>query len=364
MTKGQKIAVAMSGGVDSSVAAALLIEKGFDVIGLTMKLPAVSTDSDGRCCGTKAIDDARAVAAKLDIPFYVINCEKQFDERVINYFCDEYSHGKTPNPCVVCNQELKFGKLLDKAKELGADFLATGHYARVDYDAQKRRYILKKAEDKNKDQSYFLFSLTQEQLKSALFPLTEITKVEVRRIAKKLGMKIHDKKESQEICFVDGKYQDFMKARGISAGFRPGNILDIAGNITGEHHGLAYYTIGQRKGIGAHGALRYVTEIDAKKNAVIIGGAEDLMRRVITVGNLNWIDRKKLTSSLRAKVRIRYKHTEQSALIEPSSGGRAIVTFDKAQRAPAPGQAAVFYDGDAVLGGGIIERDRLENKKL
>jgi len=348
----------MSGGVDSSVAAALLIEKGFDVIGLTMKLPGAEAAAGGKCCGSKAIDDARAVGAKLNIPVYVINCEKQFDERVINYFCDEYSHGKTPNPCVVCNKELKFGKLLDKAKELGADFLATGHYARVDYDVKKSRYILKKAEDKNKDQSYFLFSLTQEQLKSALFPLTEITKTETRRIAKKLGMKVHDKKESQEICFVDGKYQDFMKARGVSGGFRPGNIIDGEGNITGEHQGLAYYTIGQRKGIGAHGALRYVTEIDAVKNTVIIGGAEDLMRKVIVAGSLNWIDREKLTAPLRAKVRIRYKHTEQSALIEPSAGGKVIVTFDEPQRAPAPGQAAVFYDGDAVLGGGIIEKSK------
>ncbi len=356
--ENKKIAVAMSGGVDSSVAAALLIEKGFEVIGLTMKLPGAEAASGGKCSGSKAIDDARAVGAKLNIPVYVINCEKQFDERVINYFCDEYSHGKTPNPCVVCNKELKFGKLLDKAKELGADFLATGHYARVDYDAKKRRYILKKAKDASRDQSYFLFSLNQEQLKSALFPLTEITKVEVRRLAKKLDMKIHDKKESQEICFVDGKYQDFMKARGVSGGFRPGNIIDGGGNITGEHHGLAYYTIGQRKGIGAHGALRYVTEIDAGKNAVIIGEACDLMHRIITVGNLNWIDREKLTSPLRAKVRIRYKHTEQSALIEPSAGGRVIVTFDSPQRAPAPGQAAVFYDGDAVLGGGIIEKSK------
>jgi len=323
-----------------------------------MKLPGAEAASGGKCCGSKAIDDARAVSEKLGIPCYVINCEKQFDDRVIKYFCDEYSHGQTPNPCVVCNKELKFGKLLDKAKDLGADFLATGHYARVVYDAKKGRHILKKAKDKTKDQSYFLFSLTQGQLKSALFPLTEITKTETRRIAKKLGMKVHDKKESQEICFVDGKYQDFMKARGVARGFRPGNIIDAGGNITGEHQGLAYYTIGQRKGIGAHGSLRYVTEINAEKNAVVIGGAEDLMHKIIVVGNVNWIDRENLTAPLRAKVRIRYKHTEQSALVEPSSGGKVVVTFDKPQRAPAPGQAAVFYDGDAVLGGGIIEKSK------
>ncbi|MEA2082586.1 MAG: tRNA 2-thiouridine(34) synthase MnmA [Elusimicrobiota bacterium] len=341
----KKIAVAFSGGVDSAVAAALLIEKGFDVIALNMNLfPGAE----------RAAEDARAVAAKLNIPFYIVDCEKQFEKKVINYFCDEYSRGKTPNPCVVCNREIKFGKLLDKAKELGADSLATGHYARVVYDAKKGRSILKKAEDKDKDQSYFLFSLKQEQLKSIVFPLTEITKAETRRIAKKLNMKIHDKKESQEICFVNGKYQDFMKARGIAGGFRPGDIIDSDGNITGKHYGLAYYTIGQRKGIGAHGALRYVTEIDAKKNAVIIGSAEELMHRVIVAGNINWIDRAKLTVPLRAKVRIRYKHSEQSALIEPSAGGKATITFDRPQRSPAPGQAAVFYDGDTVLGGGII----------
>ncbi|MBU3955248.1 tRNA 2-thiouridine(34) synthase MnmA [bacterium] len=352
----KKIAVAMSGGVDSSVAAALLIEQEFEIIGLTMKIPGAETADDGRCCGSKAIDDARSVAAKLDIPFYVINCEKQFDSRVIDYFCDEYSRGKTPNPCVVCNKELKFGKLLDKAKALGADFLATGHYARVDYDDKKSRYILKKAKDVSKDQSYFLFALTQEQLKSAVFPLTGITKAEVRRLAKKLGLKVHDKKESQEICFVDGKYQDFMKKRGSVSGFRPGNIIDSEGNIVGEHKGLVYYTIGQRKGIGAHGALRYVVSIDAGENAVVIGSDSELMHRVITVGNLNWIDREKLMEPLRAQVRIRYKHTEQPALIETSCDGKVTVIFDLPQRAPAPGQAAVFYDGDAVLGGGRIEK--------
>jgi len=354
----KKIAVAMSGGVDSAVSAALLIEKGFEVIGLTMKLPASEISADGKCCGSKAIDDARSVAAALGIPFYVINCQEQFDKQVIDYFCGEYSRGRTPNPCVVCNKELKFGKLLDKAKELGADFLATGHYARVVYDAKKGRHILKKAEDKSKDQSYFLFSLKQEQLKSAVFPLTEIIKDEARRLAAKLNIKVHDKKDSQEICFVDGKYQDFMKKRGVVSGFRPGNIIDREGNVVGEHQGLAYYTIGQRKGIGAHGKLRYVMQIDAAKNIIVIGSDEDLMRRVVNVEKLNWIDRKKLTAPLRAKVRIRYKHSEQSALIEPAAGGKVIVTFDKAQRAPAPGQAAVFYDGDAVLGGGFIEKSK------
>ena len=236
--------------------------------------------------------------------------------------------------------------------------MATGHYARIDYDRSKGRYILKKAKDRSKDQSYFLFSLTQEQLKSAVFPLTEIIKDEARRLAAKLNIKVHDKKDSQEICFVDGKYQDFMKKRGVVSGFRPGNIIDREGNVVGEHQGLAYYTIGQRKGIGAHGALRYVTKIDAEKNALVIGGAEELMHKAIVVGNLNWIDREELTSPLRAKVRIRYKHSEQSALIEPAAGGKVIVTFDKVQRAPAPGQAAVFYDGDAVLGGGFIEKSK------
>jgi len=355
LTKKQKIAVAMSGGVDSSVTAALLLEQGFKVIGLTMQLPFTGLDEDGKCCGTKAIDDARAVADKLDIPFYVINCEERFDRDVVDYFCGEYARGRTPNPCVVCNKKLKFGKLLKKANELGAALLATGHYARVDYDDKKDRYVLKKAKDLSKDQSYFLFSLTQDQLKSAVFPLTDITKVDTRRIAKRLGMKIHDKKESQEICFLDGKYQDFMKRRGVPGAFREGDIIDASGAVTGRHQGLAHYTIGQRKGIGAHGKLRYVTELDFEKNAVLIGSAEDLMHRVIMVGDINWIDRSGLAEPLRAKARIRYKHIEQPALIEPAPSGRVKVTFDRPQRAPAPGQAAVFYDGDTVLGGGIIE---------
>jgi len=258
------------------------------------------------------------------------------------------------NPCIVCNQELKFGKLLTKAKELGADSLATGHYARIDHDSSSGRYLLKKAEDRSKDQSYFLFSLTQDQLKSAKFPLTEIKKEETRRIAEKLNIKVHDKKDSQEICFVDKKYQDFMKARNIEEGFLVGNIIDSDGNIVGEHQGLVYYTIGQRKGIGAHGKLRYVTELDVENNAVIIGGENKLMHTVVVVDNLNWISLKELSQPLRAKVRIRYRHSEQPALIEPVADGKVLVTFDTPQRAPAPGQAAVFYDGDTVIGGGWI----------
>ena len=343
----------MSGGVDSSVAAALLAERGFEVFGASMKLPNV----DGECCGEEGIEDARRVADELGIPFYAINCKRKFEKEVTGYFIGEYEKGRTPNPCAVCNAKLKFGLLAEKARALGIGLIATGHYAGTCYDKAKKRYLLKKARDRNKDQSYFLFQLSQEQLKKAVFPLSELTKSGVRKLAAKLKLKVHDKKESQEICFVEGDYRDFLKERKIF--FSEGDIVDRNGIVVGRHRGIPFYTIGQRKGLGAYGRAVYVTGINAERNEVETGSGRELFKKEITVGGVNWIDREILLRAEKFSVKIRSRHRGAPAEVSPPDGGSVRVNFDEPQRAPSPGQAAVFYKGDAVAGGGWIEETRM-----
>ncbi len=358
MTK--RVVIAMSGGVDSSVAAHFLIEQGYDVIGLFMRLgnTEVTSPPDRKtatCCSAEDARDARSVASSLDIPFYVINFEDEFNG-IIEYFCDEYLKGRTPNPCIICNQELKFGKLLRFADYLKADYVATGHFART--DRLNNRYVLKKGVDDNKDQSYVLFSLNQQQLSRALFPLGNMTKEEVRKEASKLNLKTKDKPESQEICFVTGKSYSDLIAEKVGVEIGSGLLKDTSNNTLGTHDGIHNFTIGQRKGLGiAFGEPRYVVDIDPMQNTVTVGVADKLLRNTFTVDNVNWIAIEKLEKKLCSSVKIRYKHDGSPATIYPLENNRVRVEFIQPQRAITPGQAAVFYDGDIVVGGGWIERN-------
>lgn len=349
----ERVVVAMSGGVDSSTAACLLAKQGYEVIGISMKLPNTGEVSESGCCGILGIDDARKVAQRIGIPFYALNYEKEFESKVIDYFCREYVCGRTPNPCIICNETVKLGSLLNKAGSLGADYIATGHYARLVHNG--KRHLLKKGKDKKKDQSYFLFSLSQKQLKHIRFPLGDYTKEEVRKLAKKFGLKVHDKPASQEICFVSTNYHEFLKTRITANGFQSGLIVDTGGKVLGEHKGIAFYTIGQRKGIGAHKKPLYVVEIDRENNTVIIGEEEKLFKSELEASGVNWSSLEEPSEPLKVKARIRYRHKEQGALVTPLGGGKVKVRFDKAQRAVTPGQAVVFYDGDTVIGGGWID---------
>lgn len=358
MTK-TRVLVAMSGGVDSSVTAALLLKAGYDVIGISMRLgvhDTIETDTGKpSCCSLEGIEDARRVAAQLGIPFYAVNYEANFAKHIVDYFCAEYSMGRTPNPCILCNQELKFGKLLKLAYQMEAEYIATGHYARIKCDEQLGRYLLLKGIDLSKDQSYALFSLTQEQLSHALMPLGEYTKSEVRRIAYELGLKVHDKPESQEICFIaDDDYNRFLKER-MPESIKPGPILDTQGNILGEHRGIQFYTIGQRKGLRLSlGKPVYVVKIDALNNAVIVGDKHELLKREFRVEKLNLISRERLDDPIKAQVKIRYNDPGHSATVFQISEDEAKVQFDEPYGAVTPGQAAVFYDNDVVIGGGWI----------
>lgn len=349
----------MSGGVDSSAAACLLLRQGYDVIGISMRLfpPLVShfpLPTSG-CCGIQGIDDAKNVAQKIGIPFYALGYEKEFEDKVIKYFCREYENGRTPNPCIVCNEKMKFGSLLKKAVSLGAECIATGHYARTGYDKVKKRFLLRKGKDKSKDQSYFLFSLSQEQLSRSLFPLGNYTKNEVRQLAKEFGLRVHDKPASQEICFVENSnYHEFIKMRIPANKIKPGKIVDTKGNIMGRHKGIAFYTIGQRKGLGSYKKPFYVAAIDKKKNAVIISEEKELYRDTLFAENVNWIDRKGIKEPVKLKARIRYQHREIDSVVSHLSKGRVKVKFTKPQRAITPGQAVVFYSSDNVAGGGWI----------
>ncbi|MTV49732.1 tRNA 2-thiouridine(34) synthase MnmA [Heliobacillus mobilis] len=361
----ETVVVAMSGGVDSSVTAALLLEKGYNVIGVTLQIwPKDAPEgAEGGCCSLSAVEDARRVAFTLGIPHYVMNFRDYFEEEVINYFGQEYLAGQTPNPCIRCNRVIKFEGLLQKSLALGADKVATGHYARIEYDAERQRYRLGQAKDAKKDQSYVLFNMTQEQLSRTMFPLGGFTKPEIREMARAYNLAVASKPDSQEICFIpDNDYRRFLQERYPENSFAPGPFVDTSGNVIGTHQGLPFYTVGQRKGLGqAFGYPAYVVGLDVARNAVIIGRDEDVFSRRLLAGDLNWIEVNRLTAPMEVQAKIRYSALKAKAIIRPvGEGDQVIVEFEEKQRAITPGQAVVFYQGDWIVGGGTI----LENLDL
>jgi len=393
--KRQRVVCGMSGGVDSSATAALLIEQGYDVIGITLKLwpqDCVNRAED-KCCGPQAVTDARSVCDKLDIPYYLIDEAAEFQKHVIQYFADEYKAGRTPNPCVMCNQNLKFGRLINRADQLGADFIATGHFARIERveqtflsagsgdfpvarselqtgksgepagskacatSAAPGRYLLKRGRDLRKDQSYFLFSLRQDQLARAIFPLGEKTKSDTREVARHCNLKTADKEESMEICFVpDNNYGGFLQSANLVQKTR-GDIVDLHGHVLGQHDGIAFYTIGQRKGLGITTPKPvYVVELDPENNRVVVGNDSALDCDEFIADRCNWHPFDKLTGPIEVTAKIRYNHLGAPATISPLDGNRVKVKLHSSARAITPGQAAVFYQDDLVMGGGWISR--------
>lgn len=353
----QKALIAMSGGVDSSVAAYLIKEMGYSCIGCTMRLYSGSNETDFQsrtCCSLDDVEDARSVAYSLSMPYYVFNFTDDFEKKIINKFISCYERGITPNPCIDCNRYMKFDKLFERARLLNCDYIVTGHYARIEKDGDM--FVLKKGLDKAKDQSYVLYSMTQEQLKRTLFPLGEMEKTEIRRIAEKQNFINAQKPDSQDICFVpDGDYGEFLRKHS-SKPFEDGCFLDLDGNVLGKHKGIFLYTIGQRKGLGiSFSNPKYVCDIDAEKNTVTLGDDEDLFKKELFADDFNWISGNAPKQKIRCKVKIRYRQQEQWATVEPVGEREIKALFDEPQRAITRGQAAVLYDGDIVLGGGIIK---------
>ncbi len=350
-----KVVVAMSGGVDSSVAAALLKEQGYEVIGMMLRLWSEPGKEDSnRCCTPDSMAQARRVAAKLDIPFYVIDAKDVFHQTVVQYFLDGYARGETPNPCLICNRQIRWTFLLDHALALGADFMATGHYVRR-IKAENGRINLLRAVDRSKDQSYVLHVLDQEKLARALFPIGDYPKTEIRAIAERFGLSTASRKDSQDLCFLAGEdYRNFLQ-RNAAEMLRPGKILRRDGAPVGEHSGLANYTIGQRKGLGAASPVPlYVLGKNSLTNTLIVGTQEELGSRALTAREVNWLSGEATTEAFRAEVKIRYTAKEAEALVTPLTGGQVQVQFDAPQRDITAGQAAVFFQGELMLGGGII----------
>jgi tRNA-uridine 2-sulfurtransferase len=370
MLPSSTIAVAMSGGVDSSTVAAMLRAEGHNVIGLTMQLwnqrrlaghEGMPESVQGRCCSLDDVYDARRVAESIGIPYYVVNHEERFERDVVRPFVEEYLSGRTPIPCSLCNNHLKFDQLLIVARQIGADRVATGHYARVTFDEPSGRWLLERPTDKSKDQTYFLFGLTQEQLSRTLFPLGAMTKPEVRELARKHGLAIAEKPDSQEICFVPGgDYKRFLDAylaeqQGSGLPETAGEMVTADGRVIGEHAGIHNFTVGQRKGLGvATGSPLYVIQIKGDSKQVVVGSDEQLYSRTLRAHRVNLIALAELREPMRVAVKIRHRHQPAPALLEPDGREEVVVTFEEPQRAITPGQAAVFYDGDVVIGGGWI----------
>ena len=355
--KRTRVVCGMSGGVDSSATVALLLEQGYDVVGITLKLwpqDCVNRAED-KCCGPQAVTDARAVCHKLGVPYYLIDEAAEFQKHVIQYFADEYKAGRTPNPCVMCNQNLKFGRLIERADQLGAQYIATGHFARL--EQQNGRVLLKRGRDLKKDQSYFLFSLRQDQLSRTLFPLGERTKSDTREVARHCHLKTADKAESMEICFVpDNDYGKFLELANLAQKHR-GEIVDEQGRVLGHHDGIEFYTIGQRRGLGISSAKPiYVVDLEPENNRVIVGDGSTLLREEFFAERCNWIPFDHPPERFEATVKIRYNHPGTVATVTPLPQGRVQVKLQAPQRAITPGQAAVFYQDDLVVGGGWIVR--------
>jgi tRNA-specific 2-thiouridylase len=354
-----RVVVGMSGGVDSSAAAALLKEQGYEVVGITLKLwpqDCVSRAED-KCCGPQAVMDARSVCHRLGVPHYLVDEADQFQTQVISYFAEEYKAGRTPNPCVMCNEKLKFGTLMNRARQLGAEFVATGHYARLDKSPDGRRTLLKRGRDLRKDQSYFLFSLKQEQLSRSIMPLGELTKSETREVARHCNLKTAEKEESMEICFVPDKdYGKFLAKAGLAEKHK-GEIVNLHGQVLGYHEGIELFTIGQRKGLHISSPKPlYVIDLDASQNRVVVGDESALDRDEFNVERCNWIPFNEPPGSLDVLAKIRYNHPGAIATVTPLTDGKAKVKLHQAQRAITPGQACVFYQDDLVVGGGWITR--------
>jgi tRNA-specific 2-thiouridylase len=376
MSEATTIAVAMSGGVDSSAVAAVLVHEGHPVVGLTLQLwdqmrlagkhGIPDAPKAGRCCSLDDVYDARRVAEHLGIPYYVVNQEERFERDVVRPFVDEYLAGRTPIPCSLCNDHLKFDQLLTTARSIGAECIATGHYAVNEWDAQRGRWILKRPADRAKDQTYFLFGLTQQQLSRTMFPLGRLTKPEVREMARAHGLALAEKPDSQEICFIPGgDYKAFIAAyleeQGEAAPQTAGELVATTGEVLGRHDGISNFTVGQRKGLGVSSpAPLYVIQIDPASHRVTVGADDELAVRTLRANRMNWISIARLDGPMRVQAKIRHRHEPAWATIVPAGPGddssQVIATFDEPQRAVTPGQAAVFYDGDVVVGGGWIDK--------